>query len=260
MKILLTGSSGFLGKEFIRYSKFKDIKKICRNHCENGNFRCDLSNPIEVEHMFKTVEYDVILHLASNPNPNCDTKNLKRYINDILMPCINITQFMDKNKKIVFCSSISIYEDSLYGKLKKICEDWFWDSNILTNIIRPCAILGNGLTHGAVYDIIKKLKSDSKTLNLISNSSKPYVYSTDVIKGIDNLIESSNPFINMFPIDNISVKETAEIIMNKIGIKKEIIFEKESNYSLSINSNNYKHNEFKTSRSALEKFCEELCH
>ncbi len=96
-------------------------------------------------------------------------------------------------------------------------------------IFRMCAVLGpeKDLTHGAIYDFCKKLRSNSKFLELLGDepgSQKPFIHIKDVISAFKMAIEREDltGTYNSCLKDKINIKETAHLVMETLKIKKPI--------------------------------------
>jgi dTDP-4-dehydrorhamnose reductase len=71
MKILLTGSNGFLGKIILDANKFHDIKTLSRH---NSNFNVDLANQIPIFNE----NFDLVIHSAGKAHsiPRINEENI----------------------------------------------------------------------------------------------------------------------------------------------------------------------------------------
>lgn len=79
MNVLITGSTGFLGKEVSLALKQKkyNIKYISRKRFKNKNYIfCNLSNIKRLKHLLNTIEIDTIINLAAEVNFLKKTKNM----------------------------------------------------------------------------------------------------------------------------------------------------------------------------------------
>ncbi len=160
MKILITGSAGFIGfhlaKELLKY-KYKVIgidnfnnyySKIYKKYrisklIPNKNFyfkKIDLKNRNSLDNLFKKLKPDMIFHLASQPGIIYSFKNPKSYLENNIYATKNIMQIAHKHhvKKFYFTSSSSVYGNqkkfpikesqtlrplNTYAKTKKKCEE-----------------------------------------------------------------------------------------------------------------------------------------
>lgn len=84
MKILITGAGGFLGKnicKFILEEKIGEIHGLGRNHYPEldelniTQHKVNITNPIEVNHLFEIYQFDAIIHTAAKAGVWGDFEN-----------------------------------------------------------------------------------------------------------------------------------------------------------------------------------------
>lgn len=137
MRILITGSHGFIGTNL--------IEVLSRQHeIIRWNVREDKPLP----------EVDVVIHLAGLVHDTKHTYKKEAYyqVNTTLTQQI-YDRFLDSNaKKFIFFSSIKAKDyDTPYAQSKKVAENYILNTNIthLINksvyILRPCMIHGKGM-------------------------------------------------------------------------------------------------------------------
>jgi nucleoside-diphosphate-sugar epimerase len=235
--ILLTGGSGFLGQNILKV--IDCVPVYFKNKIDNGVY-ADLTNPQDVYSLFNHREsVDSIIHCAACPSPK-HPENVGLFLEGHIKSTVNLLEESKPGSNFIYISSILVYGDSypeeipsnLYGACKlsceKICQAYAKLKNLNLTIIRPCAIVGEGLTHGLVYDIQRKLKSESKELELFGDrpgTIKPFVHVDDIVTQVELATYGMNPQIKIldcFPEDSLSVEEVAEIVMNKLEIHKPI--------------------------------------
>lgn len=103
MKIMLTGSKGFLGKGFIeRYGKDYDIVEYDRN---NGEELLDFSRLSE-----KIKGCEQVIHLAAIPKPVIG-KSFDDYVNNNVLATHNVVKAAIQNglRRMIYASSTTIY-------------------------------------------------------------------------------------------------------------------------------------------------------
>lgn len=249
MKILLTGVSGFIGKNILNHLLKKnqhDIFSLGRSPIiDNKNHfsACDLNEIESVKRVIDIVNPDIVLHFAANPIVRHDVTKPNDLLNTNIIGTNNLLHCLQPNTRVIFASSIVVYDEkvflhteyspikakSIYSTSKIACESLLHAykeyKNINYTIVRLGATIGNGLTHGLIFDILRKLKSDSKTLELLGNepgSIKPFTHITDVIAAIELLLYSGPELVNVCVHDPISVKDVAETVMETLSIKKDI--------------------------------------
>jgi UDP-glucose 4-epimerase len=92
--------------------------------------------------------------------------------------------------------------------------------------LRFVANCGPHSSHGLIHDIVKKLRSDTKELELLGDypgSVKPFCYVKDTCQAIISALNSSyNGPINICTSQVLSVYQVANIVMKELGINKPI--------------------------------------
>lgn len=103
MKILITGSSGFIGNELIKY--LSDKHEIVEYAHNKG---CDILNYEQLKSAMKGC--DIVIHLAAHRKPYED-KVFKDYFDTNCIGTFNVAQACLENgiKKLIFTSSMSYY-------------------------------------------------------------------------------------------------------------------------------------------------------
>ena len=107
MRILITGSSGILGKYLLDYLK------------DAALFDTDLLDFKKTQSVIKNVDSQVLIHLASQGNIDYCQKNKNAAYKTNVEASINLHQNIKKNCKFIFISSSNVYD----GKLKSYSED-----------------------------------------------------------------------------------------------------------------------------------------
>src|SRR5208282_6659863 len=77
-------------------------------------------------------------------------------------------------------------------------------------------------THGVIYDLLRKLKQDPSTLEVLGDGdqTKPYVYISDCLDGVLYCFENAQEQINLFnlaPSSVTSVKTIVKTLLEKTG-------------------------------------------
>ena len=188
MKVLITGSNGFIGKNLKLYlSERKEIEVICFNKKDDVSL---------LPNILKKVDF--IFHLAGvNRSKNIDDfQNINSKFTERLCGIIK-----DINRKIpiVFTSSIHAEDNNLYGKSKQSAEKALINlkNELGLNIylFRLLNVFGkwakpnyNSIVATFCYNITReipiRIDDENKTLEL--------VYIDDVIKRFVELIDETN--------------------------------------------------------------------
>ena len=124
MRLLLTGASGFLGKNFMElapkdieiigiYNSSKDIINFVKEkNLKNVKmYKCDLTNKEEVNNLFKKIgkDFDYCLYLAANVNIPLSIKDPKEDLKITVMGLLNFLQNCNKINHFVYMSSAAVY-------------------------------------------------------------------------------------------------------------------------------------------------------
>jgi NADH dehydrogenase len=198
LKILVTGSLGFLGKHLIAELKNnKNFELLCltrenedTSYLQNLGINyqtCDLLDKISIEpHIQKS---DLIIHLAAKLRSKNDEEKLKNNVESTQ----NILDCCSNKQRIIFSSS-TLADNPLdtYGKSKKICEEIIMDSKIPYTILRMSIVFGPN-DDAYISKIIKSINS-GKSLPVPGDGKyivQP-VFITDVINAFKEIITKDN--------------------------------------------------------------------
>ena len=201
--ILLTGSSGFIGTNIIKYfvkKKIKfhavDLKK--NNYLYIKNFtRLDLSNKNKVEKLFKKIKPKLIIHLAAISGVNSCNDNINGAFKSNIQATFNILSNSNKFncKKVLLASSQAAenfnFAPSVYAFTKKTCEDMAksFKINFKFNIaiLRFSNVYGPYSTHksSAIHQIFKCLNMNKKfMIHGNGKQLRDFIYVENLIKKV----------------------------------------------------------------------------
>ena len=142
IKILITGSSGYIGSCLYEYLKNKYIifgvdKSLPFLKRQKNFFHCNILNFNKIDKIIKTTKPDLIIHLAAKSTVDF-IDNKEEYITNNIKVTNNILKSIKKNniKNLIFSSTGAVYKSSnhnltensilkpnnIYGKTKLICE------------------------------------------------------------------------------------------------------------------------------------------
>ncbi|MFH1671320.1 MAG: SDR family oxidoreductase [Candidatus Portnoybacteria bacterium] len=112
MKILITGSSGFLGKNlYRRLKKQYGIVGVDKNKSGFTDYSIDLSDAKETESVVKMVNPDVVIHTAALSNVDyCETHPKEAYNANVHTTENLINGLENKKAKFIFISSDYVYD------------------------------------------------------------------------------------------------------------------------------------------------------
>mgnify|MGYP001216566752 CR=1 FL=1 len=258
MKILITGGLGFIGSFFaeklaidnekiIILDNFTGYSEMAKNHLEKIKNIEIHDVDITKKNIYKYFEgVDIVYHFAANSkisegvnNPEIDF-NISAYgTHNVLMGML-----VNEVKRIVFSSGSGVYGDqnevelfedfgpllpvSFYGA-SKLCAEAYISAfvgmkGMKAYIFRFANVVGYRQTHGVAYDFFHKLKNNSKELQVLGNGmqSKSYIDIGDIFAAIQLVVNKQKDNIDVYNIattDYLTVREIAQITINKMGLE-----------------------------------------
>lgn len=261
MNILVAGGAGFIGSHLIDSLLSMGNNVICvdklimgkqniehMSSCKNFTFyEMDLVNQDELDRVFSLENIDVVYHLAANSDIQKGGKEPSIDFNDTLLTTRSLLESMRKHdvKNLFFASTSAVYGEmpnvelkettgglmpvSYYGGAKLASESLISSyvsmCDMSAVIFRFPNVIGPRLTHGAVFDFIKKLRKNPNELEILGNGTqcKPYIYVFDLVEAIINLTTVFNSGETVYNISvnspGTTVTHIAEIVVEELGLK-----------------------------------------
>lgn len=258
MKYFVTGGAGFIGSHIVDriikdgndvvvYDNFSTGKKIfVQHHFKNPRFKLvegDLKNIKLLEKSIRGSGF--VFHLAAHADVRSGFEDHAIDHEQNLEMTQNVLEAMYKNniKKIAFSSTSSVYGDatvhptpedypfeptSLYGATKAACETYIHSYvsyyGMTSYIFRFVSFIGENYTHGIIVDLLKKLKKNSKEIELFSDGTpkKSSLYVLDGIDAMFTVIKKSKEQFNVYNIGHtqvLTVNEIVDTILDASGYK-----------------------------------------
>ena len=265
MKVMVAGGAGFIGSHLIDALLAQGDDVVCVDNFfigtrENiahlhGNphfkfYEQDLTDLDRMLKIFQAEQVEYVFHLAANSDIQASAQSpMIEYKNTysttfILLECMRLCGV----KKLFFASTSAVYgeqmgvevsEDavalkpiSYYGGAKLgsegIISSFAYMNDMSVLVFRFPNVIGPRLTHGVIFDFVKRLKADPTHLRILGDGtqSKPYIYVMDLVDAIMRFkdVEKGITLYNVGVETQTSVTRIAEIVCEKMGLP-EIPFE-----------------------------------
>jgi UDP-glucose 4-epimerase len=194
MKILITGTNSFVGRNFIQYSKYRDIEEISLldNKPEDVNFG----------------KYDIIIHLVAIVHQKKTIPENQYFIINRDL-CLKVAE-LAKNagvKQFIFLSTVKVY-----GKFVSGSEPWNEKS-----LCRPEDSYGKSKYEAELA--LRKLSDENFTVSIIRT---PLVYGEHVRANMLSILKLINR-INILPFKNVENRRNFTGAENLVGFIDRII-------------------------------------
>ena len=250
MKALVAGGAGFIGSHLIDALLAEGHDVVCVDNyfigtkanithlLDNPRFKLyeqDLADFAAVNEIFRAEQVDYVFHLAANSDIQASANDPAIEYHNTYSTTFSLLEAMRLNgvKKLFFASTSAVYgeqmgrevsEDavalrpiSYYGGCKLGSEAaisaYAYMNDLEVLVFRFPNVIGPRLTHGVIFDFVKRLKDDPSHLRILGDGTqtKPYIYVLDLVDAImrfkDVGVETQS-----------SVTRIAEIVCEKMGL------------------------------------------
>lgn len=262
MRALVVGGAGFigshmcdallkLGHEVVCVDNLSLGSKNNLSHLDGRNdFRFieqDVSCNGTMDRVFEKEKIEYVFHFAANSDIQASAKMPEIEYCNTYSTTFHILCSMKKYgvKKLFFASTSAVYGDkrglllteempglspvSYYGAAKLGCEAlisaFSYMNDMQSLVFRFPNVVGSRLTHGVIYDFIKKLKAEPKNLEILGNGqqSKSYIYVGDLIDAIVNFADKDKPGMEIYNVGsegNTNVTDIARMVCEEMQLNK----------------------------------------
>ena len=261
MNILVAGGAGFIGSHLIDSLLESGHSVICADKLVMGDnnithlktnpdfkfYKTDLADRQNTDRLFSENKIDAVFHLAANSDIQKGGKEPDIDFNDTFLTTRSLLESMRKAdvKKLFFASTSAVYGEMPDIKLKETTGGLmpvsyyggakFASEAIISSYVSMCDmavvifrfpnVIGPRLTHGVVFDFIKKLKNNPNELTILGDGTqcKPYIYVHDLVDAIVKLTREFKAGEQVYNLsvnsEGTTVTKIAEIVVEEMGLK-----------------------------------------
>lgn len=213
MKLLITGGSGFVGRQFLKDAPLDwQIMYLGRSEIQGASacwLQCDLSDSISCEKAARQAtgeSYDAIVHLAAFVPKTADQDTLSNAVSGNITATINLLNYFgDKTEKIIIGSTAEVYDPmsisgsitesavvaggSYYGSTKMsselIAQSYAKKHKKQLTILRFSVMYGGyDSISRALPNFIRSAKAGDPVVVYGADSLRDYVHIKDVSRSI----------------------------------------------------------------------------
>lgn len=260
MKVLVVGGAGFIGSHLCDALIEKGNSVVCVDNFSLGTkaniahlagnamfslYEADATDEVELNRIFETEKPEYVFHLAANSDIQASATNPSVEYKNTYTTTFQILSSMRKYgvKKMFFSSTSAVYGDkreeildentpnltpiSYYGAAKlgseALLSAFSYMNDMKVLVFRFPNVIGPRLTHGVIFDFIKKLRKNPKKLEILGNGrqTKPYIYVTDLVNAIVRFMNVEENGVTLFNVGvegATSVTRIADIICEEMNL------------------------------------------
>ena len=259
MKVLITGGAGFIGSHLCDRFIERGCEVLCVDNLSSGKKEniCHLfDNPLFEFRKFDAADenqlsesmigVDMVCHLAAHPDIQAGSEdpNIDYYHTFLTTKTVLESMRKKKIKNIFFASTSAVYGNmpetslnektgglepvSYYGAYKLASEalisSYVHMNDMSALIFRFPNVVGPRLTHGVIFDFIKKLKNNKNELEILGNGKqkKQYIHVDDLMNSIMIMSEKMNRGTNLYNVSTESfatVTEIADLVCQRLRLE-----------------------------------------
>jgi UDP-glucose 4-epimerase len=261
MKVLVAGGAGFIGSHLIDALLKAGDEVICIDNFFIGTkkniahlqgakgftfYEMDLADLDALKGIFEKEKFDCVYHMAANSDIQSSAQSPLVEYKNTYTTTFNVLECMRLYgvKNLFFCSTSAVYGDAMgadvdenyspmrpisyYGACKLGCEGiisaFTYMNDLHSLIFRFPNVIGPRLTHGVIFDFIKKLHANPTQLEILGDGTqcKPYIHVYDLINCIMRFKDKFPQGMTIYNVgDHTSsiVTDIANIVVEKMGLR-----------------------------------------
>lgn len=245
MRTMVVGGAGFIGSHLCDALLACGHEVACVDNLSLGTrknighllenekftlYEADAADKEELDWIFGETKLETVFHLAANSDIQASAVNPDVEYRNTYTTTFNVLSCMRKYavKRLFFASTSAVYGDkrdmlldentpnlspiSYYGAAKlgseALISAFAYMNDIRALVFRFPNVIGPRLTHGVIFDFIKKLQKDGTQLEILGDGrqTKPYIYVSDLVDAI----------VRFMPTDS---EKTAGVSLYNLGVE-----------------------------------------
>jgi UDP-glucose 4-epimerase len=261
MNVVVSGGAGFIGSTLVdRLMAAGHAVTVIDNltggdrtflahHLSSPRFRLVVEDVRNTTQLIDAMspDVDLVFHLAANADIARGVEDPTLDFEHSIVATFSMLRAMRHHgiKKLVYTSGSGVYGDrglkyftethgplepvSMYGASKLGAEGlvsaFVHLYDMQAWILRPANIIGPRVTHGVVFDFVRRLRNDPSHLRILGNGkqSKAYLHVDDVVDALLLVQRKAKAPINFFNLSSnsfITVNAIADLVIRTMGLKK----------------------------------------
>jgi UDP-glucose 4-epimerase len=264
MKVFVTGAAGFIGSNLVNrlladghrvtaYDNFSTGQRPflaeARRHPAFCLVEGDVLDLLDLK--AAVVGHDFVFHLAANADVRFGTQHPRRDLEQNTIATYNVLEAMRAGgcRRMAFSSTGSVYgeaevfptpedapfpvQTSLYGASKLAGEGliaaYCTGFGFQAHVFRFVSILGEGYTHGHVFDFYAKLRANPHQIEVLGNGKqrKSYLYVQDCLDAMLLAVEKADrPYtvLNLGTDEYCTVDDSLGWICGHLGLSPRRVY------------------------------------
>lgn len=253
MKTMVVGGAGFIGSHLCDALIEKGNEVICVDNFSLGTkenighlqekekftlYETDVADKKALEEVFDKTEPEIVYHLAANSDIQASAVNPDVEYRNTYTTTYNVLYCMRKYdiKRLFFASTSAVYGDkrdvildentpnlspiSYYGAAKlgseALISAFTYMNDMRSLVFRFPNVIGPRLTHGVIFDFIRKLQKDCSQLEILGDGrqTKPYIY-------VDDLVDAIVRFTLPYGEKETDVSKETGVLLYNLGVDGE---------------------------------------
>lgn len=265
MNTMVIGGAGFIGSHLCDALLADGHQVICIDNFSLGTkenishlqgkekfilYEADAADRDLLDGIFEKTEPEIVYHLAANSDIQASAVNPDVEYRNTYTTTYNVLYCMRKCgvKRLFFASTSAVYGDkrdvlldeetpnlspiSYYGAAKlgseALISAFTYMNDMRSLVFRFPNVIGSRLTHGVIFDFIRKLQKDGSRLEILGDGrqTKPYIYVTDLVNAIIRFSLSEMEKRDGVSLYNLgvegetSVTAIADILCEEMGLRE----------------------------------------